>query len=265
MRYSFMSFSCPQLSFAQMLEAAQRFGYAGVELRIDAEHHHGLERGASSSARRDARDRAASAGISICCVATSCRFADPAAADGHVRDGLEAIALAADLGSPRLRVFGGQIPEGMDRAAAVEQVARGLHALAEEARRHDVTVCVETHDDWCDPADVATLMRRVDHPAIAVNWDIMHPVIFAGRSMDKAFAALRPWIRHVHVHDGSLDEDCKLSMLPIGTGGVDHRRALALLAEMGYEGYISGEGINWEPWEVHLPRELAALKALEGE
>jgi sugar phosphate isomerase/epimerase len=247
-----------------MLEAAQRFGYEGVELRIDAEHHHGLERDASSEARRDARNRAASAGIAICCVATSCRFADPAAADGHVHDGREAIALAADLGAPRLRVFGGPIPDGMDRVAAVEQVARGLGALTEEARRRDVTVCVETHDDWSDPVDVAALMRRVDHPAIAVNWDIMHPVIFAGRRMDEAFAALRPWIRHVHVHDGGFDDDGKLKMLPIGTGDVDHGRALALLAEMGYDGYISGEWIEWEPWEVHLPRELAAMKALEG-
>ena len=48
-------------------------------------------------------------------------------------------------------------------------------------------------------------------------------------------------------------------------GIVDHKRALELLKEMGYEGYISGEWIQWEPAEVHLPRELATLKRLEAE
>ena len=54
-------------------------------------------------------------------------------------------------------------------------------------------------------------------------------------------------------------------MLPIGEGAIDHRRALELLTEFGYQGYISGEWIRWEPWEVHLPRELATLKTYEKE
>jgi hypothetical protein len=37
-----------------------------------------------------------------------------------------------------------------------------------------------------------------------------------------------------------------------------------LLQAMPYTGYLSGEWINWEPYEMHLPRELAAMKAYEG-
>jgi sugar phosphate isomerase/epimerase len=83
--------------------------------------------------------------------------------------------------------------------------------------------------------------------------------------MDYAFKTLRPWIRHCHIHDGVWDDEHpELSFVPIGQGMVDHRRALELLADMNYEGTISGEWINWEvPFERHLPQELATLKSIE--
>ena len=40
-------------------------------------------------------------------------------------------------------------------------------------------------------------------------------------------------------------------------------KAVELLASAGFTGYLSGEWIDWEPYDVHLPRELAAMKGLE--
>ena len=37
------------------------------------------------------------------------------------------------------------------------------------------------------------------------------------------------------------------------------------MMEIDYPGFISGEWINWEPYEQHLPRELATLKGYEKE
>jgi sugar phosphate isomerase/epimerase len=48
-----------------------------------------------------------------------------------------------------------------------------------------------------------------------------------------------------------------------GTGDVDHKQVLELLRGGGYEGYLSGEWINWEPAEVHLPREIATMRGYE--
>jgi len=121
---------------------------------------------------------------------------------------------------------------------------------------------METHDAWCDPRHVAEVMRRVDHPSIGVNWDMMHPVRTAGVGIQQSFDTLRDWIRHVHFHDG-VDKDGELKMVPIGWGTIDHRTAVRLLRKAGYDGYLSGEWINWEPWEIHLPRELATMKAYE--
>lgn len=259
-----MSFSCSELSFEQMLDLAVRLGYDGIEPRIAANHAHGVEIAASPAIRRDTRRQAADAGVEICCIASSCRFATPALSEEHMPDAMAAIDLAGDVGAPMLRVFGGRLESRKDRPDAIEHFAGCLGRLADQAERRQVTVCVETHDAWCEPDDVAAVMQRVDHPAIAVNWDIMHPVLTAGRTIEEAFETLRPWIRHVHVHDGVKDENGKLILEPIGDGDVDHRRALELLHGSGYDGHISGEWIEWESADVHLPRELERLNAIEA-
>lgn len=262
MKYSFMTFSTPGLSLDETLATAKRFGYDGIEPRVACGHKHGVELEASTEERAEIKRKVAGSGVALCCIATSCRYADPAMAGQNIDATLKYIDLAADVGCPRLRVFGGPIAKDLSRENAIEVVAHSLAAVAGHAQAHGVTVCMETHDDWCDPRHVAEVMRRANHPAIAVNWDIMHPVRVAGVTMDEAFQTLRPWIRHLHVHDGTAGE---LALMPIGEGIIDHRRAIALLLSLGYDGYLSGEWINWEPYEVHLPRELSALRRYEEE
>ena len=67
---------------------------------------------------------------------------------------------------------------------------------------------------------------------------------------------------HVHFHDGTTREG-RLDLVPIGQGEIDHRRAVQLLGSSGYDGYLSGEWIGWEPFETHLPRELKTMRSYE--
>ncbi len=264
MKYAFMSFSCPELELSEMLALAARTGYDGIELRIGGGHKHGVELDSSAEQRRHAREQAASSGVELCCVSTSCKYADPSTVQQQVEDTLRSIDLAGNLGAPVVRVFGGRIPEGVTREQAIHGVAAALGAVADRATERGVTVCLETHDDWCDPDHVADVVRQVDSDAIAVNWDVLHPVRTAGKTMDQAFETLRLWIRHVHFHDGSMRDD-KLEYKSLGEGDFDNRRAVQLLRAAGYDGYLSGEWINWEPYETHLPRELAVMKRYEQE
>ncbi len=261
MKLAFMSFSCPQLTLDEMLELAVELGYDGIEPRLDAGHAHGVETDAGADERREIRRKAESAGISLCCLATSLRYANPETAPAAIEESFSRIDLAADVGTPRLRIFGGSIPKHISRKQAIGNVAAAMAESASYAEEKGVTLCFETHDDWCEPEHVVAVLERVNSPALMANWDIMHPVRKAGRTIDESFDILRPWIRHLHVHDG-IDSEGELMLLPIGEGMIDHATALARLSEDGYEGFISGEWINWEPYEEHLPRELATLKEL---
>lgn len=259
-----MSFSMPEASLDELLAAASRYGYDGIELRIAAKHGHGVGLDNTAGQRAAVRKAFQDSGIDVACIATSCRFADPATVDAECAAARDAIALAADLGSHRLRVFGGALPDGVEREAAVRGVATALASIADDAAAHDVRVCMETHDAWTSPAHVAEVMRTVGHPSIGVTWDVWHPARVNGLSLDEAYDMVAPWIGHVHFHDGTLRSDT-LDHRAMGTGALDHRRILQLLEGGGYDGYLSGEWIGWEPGEVHLPREIDAMRGYERE
>jgi sugar phosphate isomerase/epimerase len=264
MKYAFMSFSTPDLNLAGMLDLAKKLGYDGIEPRTVSGHQHGIELETSSAQRRAIQAQVADSGIALVCLATSLRYADATKLDEQIEETYRYLDLAAEVGAPRLRVFGGKIPAGVSRAAVVETVVQGLQAVAGHAADRKVTICLETHDDWCNPVDVVAVLRAVNSPYVAVNWDVMHPVRAAGMSMGQAFTLLQPWIRHVHIHDGTGPGE-PLTMLPIGQGVYDHKRVVALLKRHNYDGYLSGEWISWEPYELHLPRELAVMQQYEAE
>lgn len=262
MKYAFMTFSTTNQTLDEVLDTAKRHGYDGVEIRIDSGHKHGLELSSSVDERAAAKQMSAEKGVAICCIATGAKFADPATATQHVEAARAAIDLAADVGAGVIRVFGGQLPQGITREQAMDSVVASLQQLAEKAEARGVNVAIETHDDWCNPQHVAAVVKRVNHPRIGVNWDYQHTARVAKSSADEAFDALRPFIKHVHFHDGTMSAD-KLEFLPVGQGAYDHKRVLHLLKSIDYAGYLSGEWINWEPADLHLPREIAAMKALE--
>ncbi|MFP4381106.1 MAG: sugar phosphate isomerase/epimerase family protein [Candidatus Sumerlaeia bacterium] len=264
MRYAFMSFSTPRASLDEMIEIARRYGYSGIEPRIQANHAHQIEFDASPRFRLEVREKAMLNEVAICCVATSCTFSDPENNSEMIDDAKRAIDLTSDIGALCVRVFGGAIPEKLNQEQCLELITLSLQSLATHAASRAVTVCLETHDDWCDPRRVAEIMRRVGHPNIAVNWDIMHPVRKGFATIEESFTLLRPWIRHLHVHDGVSHADRPgVRYTPIGEGEIDHLQAIELLQAAEYQGFISGEWIHYCPWEEHLPREIAQLRDYE--
>jgi len=264
MRYSFMSFSCPQLSLGEMLALALRAGYDGIEPRLDANHRHGVEIDTDSKQRAAIRELAQESGIAICCLATSCRFTDPATTEESLHAAHEVIDLASDVGAPVIRVFGGVFPESFSRQEAILRVASSLRILVDHARSRAVTICIETHDAWCNPSHVVEVMERVNDPVIGVNWDIQHPIRACNWSVDKAYEVLRPWIRHVHFHDGTLNQD-RLEMKPAGEGVYHLDRVVELLLKDHYSGFLSGEWFEWSDYETYLPKEVSMMRLLENQ
>jgi sugar phosphate isomerase/epimerase len=262
LKYSFMSFSCPELKLGELFELARKYSYEGIEPRIGSGHNHGIELGLNKWEMNDIKRQVEKSGIEICCIATSCVFADSKNTQENIGLAKQAVDLASRLNCKAIRVFGGNIPEEVGREKASGVIANALRNLAEYAAERDVVICLETHDDWCNPIDAADIMNRVASPDVAINWDIMHPVLWAGFTVEESFRILSPWIKHVHMHDG-INEQGKLVFKHMGTGSVDHKTAIGLLKKMGYNGFISGEWIGWEPYETHLPGELAIIKKYE--
>ena len=264
MKYAFMTFSTPEADLDENIKVAKKYGYDGIEPRVDCQHKHGIEFNSTAEFRKECKKKSEESGIKLCCIATSCMFSDPQKREKMVEDANKAIDLAGDVGAPCIRVFGGLIPKDVTREAAMELVVKSMKEIAGHAKQRNVTVCVETHDDWCNPKHLAEVLKKVNHPSIAINWDIMHPVRTKNATMDEAFEAIKPYIRHVHFHDGINNKEGKNVLVEIGKGEIDHKRAVELLKTINYGGYLSGEWIKWEPADIHLPREIGTMKKYES-
>lgn len=263
MKFAFTSLSLPQASLADLFNAALSYGYDSVELRLDKQHGHGVELATGSGQRASLRRQIKTSGSSVVCLSSSVRLADSANIDANLELGRESITLAGDLGVKLIRVFGGAVPDDVSRNASQACVVNALKTLGDFAVERDVTVCLETHDDWASPQRLASVMSEVQHANVGILWDVWHTGRAGGKGLAESHQILSPWIRHVHVHDGKLRLD-RLEFSPMGEGDIDHRELLVLLTAQGYDGTLSGEWIGWEPGNIHLPRERRRLAHYEA-
>ncbi|GBC98526.1 3-dehydroshikimate dehydratase [bacterium HR17] len=241
MRLAFMTWACPQWTVDEIVAAARRYGYDGVEFRLSVGHRHGVEVDMSEERKLAVRRLFKTEGLTICCLASGARLfaSDPAERRRTVEQVKAEIELAADLDCPCVRVFGGTFPATVAREDAHRSVADSLRQLGEFAAPHRVVVGLETHDAFSRAADAAETVRAADHPQVGIVWDIRHPLA-QGETMADAFEQVKPFVRHCHFGDRKRVNG-QWQFAHIGEGEVPVAEAVALLRSIGYSGFLSFE------------------------
>ena len=168
------------------------------------------------------------AGIAIISVATGNRYHDTDAAElrRHIDETRERIDLAADLGAPRVRVFGNNFPEGVSRDDTIAQVTGALQELCAYGETKGVRPCLELHGefDWRAGKKVSA---GIDNENFGLIWNSVSEDIVDG-SIAMAMDSVWPWLDHVHLHD-------------LAGQGYPYRELFGELHQRGYEGYMSAE------------------------
>ena len=252
---AFSTLGCPAWDLERILSAAREYGYGALELRgYLGEMDLPKAEPFTPQNRAQTRRRIEDAGLSVCCVSSS-----GVVAKGNV-DHVKAHAeLARDLGSPFVRVFGGDLAADVSHAEAVGRAAEALRAFADAAQGAGVAVVLETHDAFSTGATVAELLAAAQHPAAYSLWDLHHPYR-KGEGIEDTYHFLAPTVRHVHVKDSAEGAYCLL-----GEGDVPLFPMLDLLLDGGYDGPISLEWEKrWHPEiaepEVAFPQYANALR-----
>ena len=235
MRISFMTFACPDYAFDQVMALGVRHGYGGVEFRCDSDHRHGVMIESTKAQRAELRHKLVDAGLEAPCLATSLQFIHQKA----VEQALPRIELAVDIGCPALRVFCGPLPDGVGVDSAIPMVAANLRRAAGRALKAGVKLWLETHDSISLGVHAGRIVRLVDHPAVAINWDNMHP-FRVGEPLAKTWEAIGPFIQHTHFHDAVARPGTPV-IRPFGQGELPLQQMYNLLRFSGYAGYFSGE------------------------
>ncbi len=242
MKLGVSTLGCPDWTLDEILTRLPAYGYAGVELRglgpdLDLTKAPAFAPSAVGGTRR----RFADAGIAICGVDTSCSFTDPdpAARARALEEGRRALDLAADLGAPTVRVFGGGIGEESERPEAVKRVASALVELGDHAASvGPVRVVLETHDAFSTGAQAADVLRQAAHPRVRALWDLHHP-FRQGERPAETFEALGAYVEQAHVKDSHPGGTYCL----LGEGDIPILPMLRLLKASGYDGWIN---LEWE-------------------
>jgi sugar phosphate isomerase/epimerase len=271
MKLAFSTLGCPEWELDTIIGAARKFGYQGVELRAVAGSLDLLGR-AEFSAAQLARTKAyiKDAGIKICCVDTSCTFHSP---DANERADQVSIAvahaeLAAKLGAPLIRVFPDKIQPGAQRDATRDWIAECLHAVAERLP-DGVDVALETHGDFASAESAVEIVKLADHSKVRLIWDVANSVA-AGDTIDGAGRVVQPYLAHIHLRDAKPVAGSE-HWLPVlaGKGRVSFSKAVNVIKELNYDGYVSFE---WEKYwrfeieepEVALPDFINAIASTKG-
>jgi len=252
---AFSTLGCPAWDFGKILDFATQNGFAAVELRglqgnLDLPSHPVFAAGHIEETKR----AIASHNLRIACVSSSTETgeSDPEKRAQGWADARRFIDLASSLGAPYVRVFGKSSDSGhptVPSGDVKKQVAAALRELGDYAGPRNVTVLIESHDDFTSSSVLQEVLERADSPHVGLLWDAFHTYATSNESPELTFTALRPWIRHTHLKDAVGSGPDRKYVLT-GRGNVPVRKQVDVLHASGYKGFYCFE---WEKvWHPEL-------------
>jgi D-psicose/D-tagatose/L-ribulose 3-epimerase len=142
---------------------------------------------------------------------------------------LGASLICGPLGAP-LGVFSGAPPTAEEKARAVEY----LREVAPYAEERGVTIALEYLNRFemyltNTAADLATLVREVDHPSVRMMYDTFHAHIEEKDPRD-AIRGCKDVLVHVHLAENDRSTP--------GGGQVEWEETFAALREIDYDGWV---------------------------
>ncbi|MFN3278745.1 MAG: sugar phosphate isomerase/epimerase family protein [Paracoccus hibiscisoli] len=166
------------------------------------------------------------------------------------------VDLTGQWRAPCLRLFAGAIGAAQADADQRRAIAADLRRVADLAQALGLRLAIETHPGTLadSPATAQTLLDALDHPAIGLNFDVLH-IWEAGADPLAALHRLRPHVLHLHLK--SVTDRAALSvfapanvhdpagrrrgMCPLLQGAPDYRRFLTGIPS-GLEGSLEWFG-----------------------
>ncbi len=252
---AFSTLGCPGWKWKKILEFASQHGFAAIELRglegnLDLPAHPIFAAERIEQTKREIR----ASKLRIACVSSSANLhvADPEKRAKELGDARRFIDLAATLGAPYVRVFGGKAESDKRQMPSEEvktRVATGLHELGNYAAPRNVTVVIESHDHFTASSTLKDVLRQADSGHVGLLWDAHHT--FATWNEDPEFTVqqLGSWIRHTHLKDSIGNGEDRKYVLT-GRGNVPIQRQIKALQSIGYKGLYCFE---WEKlWHPDL-------------
>jgi sugar phosphate isomerase/epimerase len=244
-KIAFSTLGCPAWSWKTILANADRFGYAGIELRgiageMDLPKVPEFQGTRLAATRKDL----AALALEITDLGASATMheKDAAARAKQFDEGRRFIDLAHALGVPYVRMFGDRIAPDESKDEVMKRVVEGFQQMTAHAGQAGVTVLIESHGDFTRSDDLVAILTRVGSPQLALLWDAHHTFVAGKEAPADTYSRLGRWVRHTHLKD-SRPEGAGRRYVLLGAGDVPVREQVKVLAAAGYKGYYC---LEWE-------------------
>jgi len=249
MKFSFSTLGCPSWKWGEVLAAAHDLHYDGIEIRgLGGELYAPKINQFAPNALAETKKRLSDLNIAISCFTSACYLFDESNNSMMMDMGREYIDLAQALDAPCVRVLGdlsGRPSENID----VDYVADNLKILADYAAGKNVYVLLESNGVFADTGVLASVLKKIDNPQAGALWDVNHPHHFFHESPETSYNNLKPYLKHVHMKD-SIMVNGQIQYKMMGYGDIPNDKILAMLAEDGFNGYVSLEWLK--RWNKNL-------------
>lgn len=252
------------------LEYAARTGFDGVELLDMFWTDEGAE-------VPGAKRRCKALGLELPVYSISTNFLQPeeSARETELASLKHGVDLAAQLGTPLLRVFSGDLLPGYTLEQGFSRVVESLAEGAAYAAERQITLVLENHGVVAGRSEqVRAIIEAVDSAALRSNLDTGN-FLLVGENPVEAAAVLADFVALVHLKDLDLApaeqrghvytglDGQRYTGVVVGEGLVDFGAIIEILAQQGYGGWLSLEYEGGaDAMGVAVPRSLAAMRAL---
>ena len=243
MKLAFSTLGCPGFSWADIYSMAKDLGFGGIEMRGlpgDSFSVHASTFSPENIGKT--KETLKRLKLEICCLSSGCALRFDEKHAETVAELKEYIALAAELGTPFIRILGDLTAEpttDFDDANVIGPM-KELAPIAEEA---GVTLLIETNGVYSDTARLADVLAQIGSDSVAALWDLNHPYRFGGEEPEDTVRNLGAYIKYTHIKDSKI-ENGAIKYRLMGEGDLPVERFIGALRSVNYDGYISLEWLK---------------------
>jgi sugar phosphate isomerase/epimerase len=265
MKTSFTTLGCPAWDLDTIITQGSAMGFDGVDFRGLRDDIDITQLAAFTTDIAKTKSRFADAGLHVCGISSSLKVCDERMVEANLEEAKRTIPVAAELGTETIRVFGGGDAERHDKEALADIGQQMMLQVLDLEGAGQFKWVFETHDNWIQSADCKLLLERVTTPEFGALWDMGHTSRVGAEDPADSLAALGDRVYYLHVKDAINDASHEHAMadgwryVPPGTGELPITRALHLLKERGYEGYVMFEHEKRWHGELEEPEEIFPL------
>lgn len=257
MKLTVSTLACPKWTLEQIVSAVASAGIEGIDFRGIGDEIDITRLPAFNERLPATLELLKKHKLQMPCINTSVTLVtpDPAKWQAYLDEAQRSAQLARKTCTRLLRIFGGNIPDSLTRDEAAILARRHLRQLVKICQPNGCIPILETHDAWSTSPQVLELLHEFDPNETGALWDIEHPYR-KGEPLTDTFAALKRFLKHVHVKD-SVRVNEKNSPRLLGEGQLPLKEAHRILHEGGYDGWICLE--TEKRWHAEAPEPQVSI------